>query len=68
VCVVYPLFTVAFFVIIVVFLSMDLCMNQGVGMTKRLDNETKVRFGKFCIVYKRSLGLRTVGRGPVLTA
>ena len=41
VCYVYPIFTIAFFVIIVVFLSMDMCMNQGVSMTKRMDNETK---------------------------
>lgn len=44
VCFVYPLFSIAFIVIIVVFLSMDICMNKGVGMTKRLDNETKVQF------------------------
>ena len=42
VCVVYPLFLIAFFVIAVIFLSMDICMNKGVGMTKRLDNVTKV--------------------------
>ena len=38
----YPLFLIAFFVIAVIFLSMDICMNKGVGMTKRLDNVTKV--------------------------